>query len=61
MGSNVTIRCSKAMLDAMKLVKSGMTPYQAAKKAKIALSTMYRSPLYKDWRDGQGQKQAGGK
>ena len=56
MGSNVTARCSKAMLDAMKLVRSGMTPYQAAKKAGIALSTMYRSPLYKDWKNRQGNK-----
>lgn len=55
MGSDVTMRCSKAMLDAMKLVRSGMTPYRAAKQANIALSTMYRSPLYKDWRDSRGK------
>lgn len=28
-----------------------MTPYAAARHAGIALSTMYRAPLYKAWKD----------
>lgn len=45
-------RVSAGMVAAMKLVTTGKaTPYQAAQKAGIALSTMYRSPLYKNWRD----------
>lgn len=34
------------------LVNSSMTPYAAARKAQINLSTMYKNPLYKRWRDG---------
>ena len=35
----------------MQLIRSGFTPYAAAKQVGIALSTLYRSPLYKAWRD----------
>lgn len=41
-------------VEAMKLVaEQGLTPYAAAKRMNIALSTIYRSPLYKQWRDAQ--------
>lgn len=35
----------------MKLVAKGMSPYAAAKKVGIALSTMYRSKLYREWKN----------
>lgn len=41
---------SADMERAMELVRGGMTPYAAAKEVRIALSTIYRSPLYKAWR-----------
>jgi hypothetical protein len=43
---------SMAMVQAMKLVIKGVTPYKAAQTAGIALATMYRSALYKAWREG---------
>lgn len=47
------MRHSQGLAEAMRLVRSGATPYRAAKQAGIALSTMYRSPLYKAWRDNR--------
>lgn len=49
----MTARTSEAMMRAMRLVRKGMSPYAAAKKVKIALSTMYRSELYKAWKKEQ--------
>ncbi len=46
-------RPSAAMVEAMKLVLAGVTPYMAAKRVQISLSTMYRNQMYKNWRDGQ--------
>lgn len=37
----------------MALIRDGYTPYAAAKIVGIALSTVYRSKLYKEWRDAQ--------
>jgi hypothetical protein len=36
----------------MELVIQGVTPYAAAQRAGIKHNTMYRSRLYKLWRDG---------
>jgi hypothetical protein len=36
---------------AMALVRDGMKPVAAAKQVGIALSTMYRSKLYKEWKN----------
>ena len=44
-------RPSAALCEAMRLVRGGMTPYAAARYVGIALSTMYRSRLYREWRD----------
>lgn len=52
----MTGRPSAAMEKAMRLIRNGMTPYGAAKKVGIALSTMYRSALYKKHRDEQQQQ-----
>lgn len=38
---------------AMELVREGKTPYQAAKQVGIALSTIYRSVLYKEWKNAK--------
>ena len=46
---------SDAMVDAMRLIHTGLTPYAAAQKAGIALSTMYRSKLYKQWKKEAGK------
>jgi hypothetical protein len=35
----------------MALVRDGLTPYAAAKQVGIALSTIYRSKLYKEWKN----------
>lgn len=43
---------SATFIAAMKMVLSGESPYQAAKRAGLALSTMYRNPIYQSWRDG---------
>jgi len=43
-------RPSAAMLQTMELVRSGMTPYKAAKTVGINLGTMYRSVLYRAWK-----------
>ena len=45
-------RPSGSMVEAMKLVLAGVTPYQAARRMGLDLSTMYRSRLYKLWKDG---------
>ena len=55
----MTGRTSARMVKAMQLLLSGgdtMTPYAAAKRCQISLSTMYKSPLYKKWRDSGGDK-----
>lgn len=45
---------SAALIKAMAQVKSGKaTPYAAAKANNIAVSTMYRSALYKKWKAKQ--------
>lgn len=36
------------------VILAGMTPYQSALRAGISLSTMYRTRLYKAWRDHAG-------
>jgi predicted DNA-binding protein (UPF0251 family) len=43
-------------VEAMKLVaEEGMTPYAAARRMNIALSTIYRSPLYKAYKAEQAK------
>lgn len=50
---------SEKTLQAMALVRSGaLTPYQAAKQVGLALSTMYRSSLYREWSASQASAQA---
>lgn len=49
-------RISARTVEALKYVMAGMTPYSAAKRAQIELSTMYRSPLYKRLRDAAGDE-----
>lgn len=45
-------RTSKRMQAAMQMIlDQGLTPYRAAHLAGVARSTMYRSPVYKAWRD----------
>jgi len=39
----MSARQSAAVDQAIKLIKGGMTPYAAAKKVKIALTTVYRA------------------
>lgn len=48
---------SKRIIQAMQLVREGETPYAAAKRKGIHLSTMYRSSLYKAW---QAEQEAAG-
>lgn len=53
----MTGRTSARMVKAMKLLMdAGLTPYAAAQRAQIDLSTMYKSQLYKRWRDSGGDK-----
>lgn len=42
---------SAKMQQVMQLIQSGSTPYRAARDTGIALSTLYRSALYKQWRN----------
>lgn len=42
---------SDKTVKAIALLRDGYSPYAAAKSAGIALSTMYRSKLYKAWRN----------
>jgi transposase len=42
-------RTSVEMVKVMKLVRGGMTGYAAAKRVGIALSTLYRSVLWKEY------------
>lgn len=42
-------RPSAETVKAMELVKGGMSPYAAARETGIALSTIYRSSLYKQY------------
>lgn len=45
---------SGKLIEAMAHVQAGTkTPYAAARDANIALSTMYRSQLYKAWKAAQ--------
>ena len=55
MSARTSARMARAM---MLLIDGAMTPYAAAKRAQIALTTMYRSPLYKRWRDSGGDHAA---
>jgi hypothetical protein len=41
------------VLLAMALIREGMTPYAAAKQVGIALSTIYRSRLYREWKNAK--------
>ncbi len=51
-------RPSTELQQAMDAVKhGGKTPYAAAKDAGIALSTMYRSALYKAWKAEQEEQE----
>jgi hypothetical protein len=47
-------RISARGTEAMKLVLAGVSPYAAAQRAGIQLSTMYKSPIYKRIRDSGG-------
>lgn len=48
---------SARMLQAMKLIRAGkVTPYAAAKIVKLSFSSIYRSTLYQNWRDGKESK-----
>jgi hypothetical protein len=47
---------STGMTKAMRLVIAGVTPYMAAKRASVALSTMYRSRLYKLHMEGKASE-----
>ncbi len=40
----------------MELVRDGHTPYEAAKLVGIALSTIYRSKVYKEWKDEEARR-----
>jgi len=54
-------QASGRLIEAMKLViNAKMTPYAAANRAQISLTTMYKSAIYKMWRDGdlEGAKRA---
>lgn len=44
---------SKAFFDAMRLIVTGETAYKAARRTGLNLSTIYRSPIYKAFRDNQ--------
>jgi hypothetical protein len=44
---------SARMVEAMKLVVAGLTPYAASKRVGIATNTMYRSRLYKLWKQAK--------
>ncbi len=46
-------RQSAIVDEALRLVAGGMTPYAAAKQVGIALSTIYRSKLYQEWKNAQ--------
>lgn len=46
-------RPSARLVEAVKLLVASnghMSPYAAAKRMQIALNTMYRAPLYKQWK-----------
>lgn len=48
-------RASAAVVTAMRMVlDQGLTPYKAAHEAGIDISTIYKSRLYKAWRDAKG-------
>lgn len=48
---------SEAVKQAMQEVMAGTaTPYAAAKANNIALSTIYRSSLYRKWKEEQANK-----
>mgnify|MGYP001609195507 CR=1 FL=1 len=42
---------SHKLMQAIALYRAGMSAYKSAKTAGIALSTMYRSQIYKDLRE----------
>jgi hypothetical protein len=52
MGSNP----SKATFYAMELVKRGVIPAHAALEAGIHCDTLYKSKLYKEWKDSNGKR-----
>lgn len=47
---------SADMLEAMKLIKKGVTGIDAARQTGMHPTSIYRSPLYKAWRADQAQK-----
>lgn len=47
---------STGMTKAMRMVMAGVTPYMAAKRASVALSTMYRSRFYELHQAGQHEE-----
>lgn len=48
-------RIAAKTIEALKLlINAGMTPYAAAHRAGINLSTMYRCPIYRRYRDSGG-------
>lgn len=55
-------RPSARLVEAMKLLLASnghMTPYACAKRAQIALNTMYRASLYKQWKAAQEELDQG--
>lgn len=52
-------RIAARTVEALKLhINGGLSAYAAAKRAQIELSTMYRCPLYKRFRDCGGDPDA---
>lgn len=46
-------RPSARLVEAMKMVLAGTTPYKAAQRMQIANTTMYKSRIYKMWLKGE--------
>lgn len=49
----MTAKTSAEMIEALRLVKSGMTGREAAKQAGVREESLYRRPEYKAWREAQ--------
>jgi transposase len=49
-------KTSPQVIEAVEMVRNGMSAYAAAKHVGIALSTIYRSALYKAFRDEKAEK-----
>jgi hypothetical protein len=53
---NVSLPVNESMSKverAMERVKAGMTPYASARLEGMAMSTLYRSRLYREWKHSQ--------